>query len=320
MVVGAFIWLTIATLKPPLPSPSNPLIFYSPPSNNLKICLLRALKHAKHSIFFQIYGLTDPDLIGLLSQKISQGLKVQIFYDKKGSKPLPKNFPATPMTISGLMHRKIFLFDDTRTFFGSANCTTQSLTMHDNLLIGIYNKEVTLFLQKSSEDMGRFSLGEIDLEIYLLPDFKGRAIEALIHCIREAKTKIQIAMFTLTHPLLVKELVEAKQRGVHVCIALDRCTAKGASKQQMENLFENGAAILLSQGDQLLHHKWAFIDDKTFILGSANWTKAAFEKNQDCLMIFHQLDPRSKKVLKKIWNDTQRVCLHNTELSHRIKI
>lgn len=302
IVFGGYFWLTIAAITPQLPSSSKPLVFYSNELNaNLKICLLRAVKKAKKSIFFQIYGLTDPDLIALLSQRAAEGVDVKVFYDKKASKSLPSHFPAFPMNISGLMHRKIFLFDDTISFFGTANCTPPSLTMHGNLMVGIHSREITQFLRKSAEDFGQFSLGETELNIYLLPDFEGKAIDALIGRLRCGKKTIRIAMFTLTHPLLVQELIAAKRRGVDVMVALDHYTALGASRRSMDKLSTEGISLFVSQGSQLLHHKWALIDEETFILGSANWTRAAFEKNQDCLMIFHHLDRSSRQILRKIW-------------------
>ncbi len=262
---------------------------------------MRAIKSAKQSISMQIYGLTDPDLIALLEKKQSQGIDVQIFYDKKASRSLPPHLAAYPIKSSGLMHRKILIIDDTTIFLGTANYTPQSLKMHDNLIVGIWNHDLAMFFKHSSEQQKEFVVDGLFLSAFLLPDFEKKAIEALTQRIDAAKESIQIAMFTLTHPTIREKLMEAKKRGVSVSVAIDRYTALGASKKHVEALKDVGVEIRKSGGSQLLHHKWALIDNKTFIIGSANWTGAAFEKNQDCLLIFDELKPSHQKILLRIW-------------------
>lgn len=260
---------------------------------------MRAIQSAKSSIHMQMYGLTDPDVIALLTKKQSDGLDVQIFYDKKASSSLP--LLAYPVQSSGLMHRKILVIDGYQIFIGTANCTPQSLKMHDNLILGLSSEALADFFQKCILENEEFIIDNQMISAYLLPDFSGTALTELCKRIDRANSSIQIAMFTLTHPTIMKSLIGAKKRGVAISIAIDRYTALGASKKMIEKLQSIGVEILTSQGSQLLHHKWALIDDNTFILGSANWTRSAFEKNQDCLLIFDDLTSKHKKILSQIW-------------------
>ena len=55
---------------------------------------------------------------------------------------------------------------------------------------------------------------------------------------------------------------------------------------------------------QLLHHKWALIDKETLIVGSANWTTAAFTKNQDCFLVL-PLKEKEQKFMKNLWKVIQ---------------
>ncbi|MDN3506878.1 MAG: phosphatidylserine/phosphatidylglycerophosphate/cardiolipin synthase family protein [Simkaniaceae bacterium] len=265
---------------------------------------MRALKSAKSSIHMQIYGLTDPDLIALLGKKQAEGLDIQIFYDKRASARLP--LLAYPVKSSGLMHRKILVIDQSQIFIGSANCTPQSLKMHDNLVLGLKDEKMADFFTQSIDSDHIFDLQGQILSAHLLPDFEGKALPDLCDQIDLAKTSIHIAMFTLTHPQIVEKLIAAKKRGVSITIAIDRYTALGASKKSIQQLINAGATVLTSQGSQLLHHKWAWIDKSTFILGSANWTGAAFEKNQDCLLIMKNLAPGHQKTLAKVWKAVEK--------------
>ena len=200
------------------------------------------------------------------------------------------------------MHRKILIIDDTLCLLGTANFTTQSLKMHDNLVLGLWSPAVAKFLRECIEQEGIFEVAGIKITGFLLPDFDGRAIRRLLSCIECATKSIQVAMFTLTHPELVLKLADAQKRGVRVSIAIDRYTAEGASQKSIGILQDAGAEILLNQGSQLLHHKWAIIDENILVMGSANWTKAAFSNNQDCLFILEKLPSSQQKVLKKLWN------------------
>jgi phosphatidylserine/phosphatidylglycerophosphate/cardiolipin synthase-like enzyme len=58
----------------------------------------------------------------------------------------------------------------------------------------------------------------------------------------------------------------------------------------------------LSQGQQLLHHKWAIVDEEQWIMGSANWTKAAFAKNEDFLLILSTLTKEQIQFLNRLWS------------------
>lgn len=249
----------------------------------------------------QIYGLSDSSIISLLEQKKREGVSVTVFHDKNGAKSLPPSLGAYPVKTTGLMHRKILIIDEAQVFLGTANFTTQSLKMHDNLVLGAWSPSLAKFLQDSIDTEDSVEVGGVNITSFLLPDFEGRAIKQLAERIDSASKTIRMAMFTLTHPELVHKLTEAQKRGVAVSIAIDRYTAQGASQKSIEILQKAGAEILTNRGSQLLHHKWALIDEKTLIMGSANWTDAAFSKNQDCLLILEELPKEQQKVLKKIW-------------------
>lgn len=253
-----------------------------------------------------MYSVTDPQLLNLLKQKADNGLETIILYDPSATSKLEnklgKNAYAYPIRLEGgLMHRKILVLDDKISFLGTANFTTQSLKMHDNLVVGIFNPELARFLKSCHTSSFDFSTDAQDAELWLLPDRTGAALNQLLKIIKEAKKSIYIAMFTLTHPVIIQSLIDAHRRNVDVKIAVDHYTAQGASFKAIETCRREGIPVLLSRGQQLFHHKWAIIDYSKFIVGSTNWTKTAFTKNQDCFIIFHKISSKQKKTVKKIW-------------------
>ena len=103
-----------------------------------------------------------------------------------------------------------------------------------------------------------------------------------------AEKSITIAMyFIILEPKgegpineLVNDLVDAKNRGVSVKVLLESSKLK-ASRLAYKKLKENNIAVYFDTPKQLLHIKGVAIDDRHLFLGSANWSRAAIEDNNE---------------------------------------
>ncbi|MBI5346400.1 MAG: DUF1669 domain-containing protein [Chlamydiae bacterium] len=315
-LLGFYGYLIFNSLVPHFPKQDDPPILYSNQCRqDLKITALKALKEAKESIHLITFGLTDAKIIDLLMQKHKENLKMKVFYDKRSSPTL--NLPqdcAISVKSKGLMHQKILVIDKKLVFLGSANMTPTSLSMHDNLMIGFYSPDIADFLIKKapfSPANKKFSVGGQEMELWLLPDTQNKALEKVKSIIASAKVRIEVVMFTLTHPKLIDELIEAKKRNVEVKVVVDFHSGLGASAKAIKKLKENNVEIFLSKGPQLCHHKYICVDNQTLVSGSANWTKSAFNKNYDCFVILYDLIPDQKKFMKKLF---QTIEIESTSL------
>ncbi len=311
-VLFLFLFLFYKTENPSLPTKHSPLQFYSNQTgNDLKKIFSKAIENTKKNLFLQIYGFTDERLIQKTLEAEKRGVNLQIFYDPSGSHHLEKKIPAAiPILIQGLMHKKILVLDQKQVFIGSANFTPTSLCMHDNVVIGLYNKELAFFLENSTENRCNFNIDNQTGELWLLPDFQNQCLTHLLKKINNTKDSIQIALFTFTHPKIIEALICAKKRGVSIEVAIDFYSAKGASKKAIEKLHQENISIYVSGGGKLLHHKWAILDQETLILGSANWTTSAFKKNEDCILILDNLTNSQINYFSKIWKDIKSNCTH----------
>ena len=309
-----YIWLFYFSLTPQQPKESCPVVFYSNQCRqDLKLTFCQAIKKAQHSIFLSMYAITDPEVIALLDYKSHQGIDTTVFFDPSASPANLKKLLHAPTKLfsvhcRGLMHRKILIVDDALVYLGSANLTTQSLRLHDNFVIGLFSPPLAQYLRNPTIESYRFNLTGQTAELWLLPENGTAALNNLIERIDHASSSIKIAIFTLTHPQIIASLIAAKQRGVKVEIAVDYFTARGASKKSIEQLKPSGIAIYLSQGRQLLHHKWALIDDEALAMGSANWTKAAFARNQDFILMLYPLNANQKKYMQQLWEILSLEC------------
>ncbi len=287
-----FIW---AAITPDLPSEDRPVVFYSNQlRQDFRYTLKEALKKAHRSIHITMYGFTDPAFAALLQKKAEEGVDVKVFFDARGSDSiLVPPVQAFPLRGKGLKHRKIVVIDEELLFLGSANMTPSSLTAHDNLSVGLFYPALARNLTGPQLSPYRFEQGEL----WLLPH--PEALKCLISLLQSTKNKIFVSMFTLTHPLLIQELIEAHKRGVDVQVAVDYFAGRGAGAKALKALAGGGVKILISQGQQLLHHKWMVADNR-LIMGSVNWTKAGFSANQDFFIIFESLTSDQRKYFDKL--------------------
>lgn len=302
------VWLVQHSISPTLPKHADPPRLYANPSReDLRLTLLKAIREAHSSIHLAMFGLSDPSILTALSEKIQQNLPTKVYYDPTGSPNVRKALRGAdihPIHQSGFMHQKILILDDQTVFLGSANFTTKSLKMHDNLVIGLVSRKIAHFLKQkipSSTGHLRTMVGGQDVEIWLLPDPKGHALADLKKQIRTATRSLRIAIFTLTHKGLIDEVIRAHKRGVAVTVVIDLHSALGASARALAALQTAGIRVLYSQGAQLLHHKFVYIDEQTLVTGSANWTHSAFAKNSDSVIILHNLNKDQRTFLNRLW-------------------
>lgn len=283
------------------------LLYGNQSGHDLKRLFRSAIQQSEHTLWIQMYGLTEEDLLQDIAKASGRGVSTSIFYDPKGSGMLTKKFPhAVPLYGKGLMHKKILLIDHSMIFLGSANMTPTSLCLHDNIVLGLHHPALAEFLEHSLEQVFFGNIGGQEIEFWHLPDFQQRCLKNILTLIQEARHSIQLAMFTFTHQAILQALIEAKARGVHVEAALDFYSLRGASSQVARDLMQAGIIPYISQGrGKLLHHKWCFIDRKNLLLGSANWTKSAFSKNEDFVCILHDVNQQQRRCLHKIWKDIQ---------------
>ncbi|GAB5412066.1 MAG: phosphatidylserine/phosphatidylglycerophosphate/cardiolipin synthase family protein [Chlamydiales bacterium] len=295
----------------PLPNAKEPIRLYgNEQRTDLKLLTATLIKRAKKSICLATYQFRDQEIISLLNNRASEGLKITVYTHHKGYKP--KFHPSISyqrIKTSGLMHEKILLIDNKLSLLGSANMTKESLRMHRNLMVGFYSKELNHSLRIHLENLPEkrlpetFIIGNQQLDLYYLPN---RKVPAILDCLIRRKQKdLRAAMFTLTHPLLT----EALAKHPHAKIAVDHYTARGSSKKsfnQIPDAYE-------SRGLELLHHKFCLLNKKTLIFGSANWTKSAFEKNRDYVMIIHKLNKKQSKLLKKLTTTIIYESKHKTD-------
>jgi hypothetical protein len=104
--------------------------------------------------------------------------------------------------------------------------------------------------------------------------------------LNQAKKSIHIAICWFTHPDIYEVLERQCRKGVQVVLALNYDQQNfNAKSLDFKHLQSQGVEVFGYLADNLLHHKFAIIDDCYVVVGSFNWTKS---KQLDHLIITNE--------------------------------
>jgi phosphatidylserine/phosphatidylglycerophosphate/cardiolipin synthase-like enzyme len=139
--------------------------------------------------------------------------------------------------------------------------------------------------------------------------------------ISEAKSSIQVMMFEMGYydqhsntpsNLLIKELIDAKKRGVKVEVILevreegDRTTKRNHYTGKI--LSKGGVEVIYDSLSKTTHAKLMVVDGHLSLLGSTNWTFYALTENNETSVLI-----RSKEVARSLIDYFNRVKATGTQ-------
>lgn len=313
-----------------LPTSKRPVVFYSSQTGqDLRDHYLAAVNQAEHSITLIIFTMRDRKIIQALNMKAQKGVDVTVIYDAKGAdnldRQLSDDIKKVKRNPQGITHQKILIVDRKMVLIGTSNMTTSSLKYYVNLVNGFWSPELGEWLStkldilKSFNEgpggLSRLTLGRQELELWFLPTGQ-RAPERIIELIRSAQSSLRIAMFTWTRLDFAEEVIQAHKRGVDVKVMIDKQSGYGASVRVIETLKAAGVPLYFNLGKGLMHAKTMTIDNKILVNGSANWTKSAFTRNDDCFWVLWLLTPEQQRFMNHFWN----LVFSHTEASHDLSL
>jgi phosphatidylserine/phosphatidylglycerophosphate/cardiolipin synthase-like enzyme len=113
---------------------------------------------------------------------------------------------------------------------------------------------------------------------------KGGCTEAVVATIKAARREVLVLAYSFSSKPIADALAEAKKRGVHVEIILDRSNEQ-ETYSDLAFFRENGLAPLVDAHHAIAHNKVMLIDRKIIITGSFNFTHQAEAENGENLLI-----------------------------------
>jgi cardiolipin synthase len=150
-------------------------------------------------------------------------------------------------------------------------------------------------------------------DVQLVTD--GQYFQIAKKMIQEAKASIQVMVFEMGYyeeypntpsNLLIKELIDAKKRGIKVEVILevregeDRTTKRNRHTGKI--LSGGGVEVIYDSPSKTTHAKLMVVDRYLILLGSTNWTYYALTNNNEVSVLI-----RSKEVAKELIDYFNRV-------------
>jgi len=175
----------------------------------------------------------------------------------------------------------------------------------------IYLALLCFSLLSASHPPPSFGLPAEDVQLVTNTEY----VPAARKLIKEAKHSIRVMMFEMAFyerrsnspsNLLIKELIEAKKRGVSVEVILevsesnDRTTER--NRRSGKILSQGGVDVIYDTVSRTTHAKLLLVDGEFILLGSTNWTYSALSNNNETSVLI-----RSKALAKELIDYVNKV-------------
>jgi phosphatidylserine/phosphatidylglycerophosphate/cardiolipin synthase-like enzyme len=118
---------------------------------------------------------------------------------------------------------------------------------------------------------------------------KGGCTDLVTSVLAEAKKSVYVQAYSFTSPTIAQALVDAKKRGVHVEIILDKGSAT-THDSQAPFVARERVPLFIDGKHTIAHNKVMVIDEQLVITGSFNFTVAAEEHNAENCLLIHDPD------------------------------
>jgi phosphatidylserine/phosphatidylglycerophosphate/cardiolipin synthase-like enzyme len=275
----------------------------------------QAILSAKKKITLIMYAISNHAVIEALKVTAKREVDVTVIYDadQTSNDPLffgkkvhgyPRGGKDAPM------HDKLLVVDD-RVWIGSANMSVSSVTQQCNFIVSMKCVTVARRIEALAASMiakEEFSKPPLDIQF---PDTKlsmffnpmhGDISRKLIRQkISRATQRVFVSMYTFTLQKFGDDLIAAKRRGVDVRVILDCENMKAMNQSIFSLLSKESVACGFRSKKGLLHHKVMLIDEM-LVTGSCNLTTAAFDTNDDAMLVMDPVPQKFQSYIQEWWD------------------
>ncbi|MGB7540076.1 MAG: phospholipase D-like domain-containing protein [Anaerolineales bacterium] len=272
--------------------------------------LARGIDGAARSIDIASYDFDLLSVARALLRAKGRGVAVRIVVDTDNWKNEALDFlrgegiPVVGDGREGLMHDKFVVIDGAEVWAGSMNLTVNDAYRNDNNLLRIRSAELAEIFTAEFEEMflaRRFGPSSPSGKPAAGVETEAGTIEALfapedsvaarvIREIRAARTSIRFLAFSFTSGPIAAAMLDRVPDGLALFGVLEGTQVRSNTGAQFGALAAGGATVFLDANPRNMHHKVIILDGRIVITGSYNFTQSAENKNDEDLLIFHNLE------------------------------
>ena len=111
----------------------------------------------------------------------------------------------------------------------------------------------------------------------------------IINLLNEARSKVDICVFTISDNKITEAILNAYQRGIDITIISDNDKANDRGSD-IDYLSGKGLNVILDHTSYHMHHKFAVFDQTVLLNGSFNWTRSASDVNEENILITYDAE------------------------------
>ena len=283
------------------------------PKEDCESNLVQFIESAQQRVHCALYDINLPSVQKVLLEK-SKVIEVEVVTDDANLKKF--NHPFVKVDKGGLMHNKFCIIDGVKVSTGSMNPTDNDAHKNNNNLFLIDSVQLSHNYEDEFKELwnNTFKKGNVVLnpaikiddvlvENYFCPE--DHCADRVKEELKKARKSIFFMTFSFTHEgitdiLLLKHLDNITIQGV--------TETRMVSKDSNYDLLRYQNISVLKDGNKnTMHHKVFIIDNETVVTGSFNPTRGGDEKNDENLLIIHDLSiaQRFSVEFQSVWAQAQ---------------
>lgn len=142
-------------------------------------------------------------------------------------------------------------------------------------------------------------------EVGFSPD--GQSQPLVLKAIAAAREEVLVAAYSFTSKPVASALAEAHARGVRVQVVADR-KANQSGYTAVTFLANQGVPVRLNGNYPIHHHKFMVIDGRHLETGSFNYSKAAFERNAENVLVLWDVPAVASTYARewhRLWDESE---------------
>ena len=260
-----------------------------------------AIRAAQHSIWVEIYILTDTTVLSTLEDAANRGVDVRVMLEPHpvGSSPVSVQSTLEKLKVAGikvsqsnpafqLTHAKFMLLDNTTLFLltanlskaalgGSKNGTNREYLLEDNEATDV-QEATTIF----TADWNRATPALSDPNLIVSPINSRIKLLALID---SAQSSLQIENEEMQDTQLENALTQAARRGVSIQVVLPAPSGSPDSNAAGVVLLRQAGISVREDSKLYIHAKMMIIDGLRAYVGSENISTASLDQNRELGLI-----------------------------------
>ncbi|AKI96973.1 phospholipase D-like domain-containing protein [Kosmotoga pacifica] len=261
--------------------------YYPSERFSLTETIIEFLDTAESTVLFVSYSFDEPLVMEKLNKLSKEGLHVEGIVDDSSvfrTLALNPSFKLLCDSSPALIHSKFMVIDDRIGIISTGNFTTSGLDEDSNIILYFESEDIALGLMEFYRAIKKGVKAEgfqySNFSFYLTP-IEG-VNELILKKLSDAKESIYFMCYAFTDPRFLAVLKYKASYGVKVKGVVDDWNM---SSSPIYEYFSTGIGFRMNMEKWLLHDKTVIVDEKIVITGSANFTRSAWNRNRELVVI-----------------------------------